>query len=191
MRGFDDCAAELVFTSAIDGPSEAVFQHLARAMGFVTLRTDPSEQVDAAIHAATSHGVGVVWVIDEGSAVTARVARELIDAHSQFSVLIATTPQSYARRVIEFGRTPMRMDLSPLSIDDSIEYMQYCLEHAGGSRTLFSDNTIVRLHELSLGALAEIAELAESSLALAAIHQLDEVPIAVVEAIQEQRSAAA
>jgi hypothetical protein len=168
-----------------------VFQQLAREMGFATLTSDPSEQVDAAIQAAASHDVGVVWVIDQGSTVTARVARELIDAHAQFSVLIATTPQSYARRVIEFGRTPMRMDLSPLSIDDSIEYVQYCLEHAGASRTLFSDNTTVRLHELTLGALADIAELAESSLALAAIHQLDEVPIAVVEAIQEQRCSAA
>ena len=189
MRGFGDRATELILTPGIEGSTASVFQRLSRSMGFVTLAVDPSKQVDAAIRTAATHGVGVVWLIDQGSTATGRVARELVDSHPRFSVLIATTPGSYARRVIEFGRTPMRMDLSALSRDDSIEYVRYSVEHAGGRSQLFGDDAIVRMHEVTCGALANLSQLAESCLALAAIHQLDEVTPGIVEAIQEQQAA--
>ena len=59
------------------------------------------------------------------------------------------------------------------------------------TRTLFPDNTAVRLHEMTGGAVAELAVLAESSLVLAASHRLDEVTPAIVEAIDQQTARAA
>jgi type II secretory pathway predicted ATPase ExeA len=85
----------------------------------------------------------------------------------------------------------MRIDLMPLSVTDTIDYLRFCLQHAGAPQQLFPDNAAVRLHEITGGMIADLAVAAESALVLTASHGLDEVTPAIVEAAEERISRAA
>lgn len=191
MRGFDDCAAEMVFTEGSHETPESAQLALCRALGYQELDGDLAARIDSAITATAQQGLQTVWLIDRCSVVTARIARDLANQHSNLSIVIGTTSGEFLRQIVEFGRCGMRIDLAPLSIDDAIEFVQHGLEHAGGSTELFCDNTVIRLHEMTGGILSELTVLAETSLALAASHSMDRVTPAIVEAVEEQSSWAA
>jgi general secretion pathway protein A len=191
MRGFDDCAAEMIITAGNHGTSMLAELALCQALGYRDLDGDLGWRIDAAISATAEQGLQTIWLIDGCSVKTVQLARSLTRKHSTLSVVIGTTTGQYLRQIVEFGRCAMQIDLAPLSIKDLVEYVQFSLEHAGGEAQLFSDNAIVRLHEMSGGVLAELVVLAESSLALAASHRLDQVTPAIIEAVDEQTSCAA
>ncbi len=191
MRGFGDCAAELVFTDGNQHDRDCVRAELCAALGYHYTAVDPADQIGRAIDATSSQGIETIWLIDRCATAATRVARDLIMSHENFSVVIGTTPEGLGKHTIQFGRSAMQIDLAPLSVEDTAEYVRYSLEHAGCTRQLFPDNTAVRLHEMTGGAIAELSALAESSLALAASHRMDEVTPAVVEAIDQQMARAA
>ena len=191
MRGFGDCAAEVVLTSGRQPGREAVQQELCQALGYQGVVGDCAEQLDRAIEASAQQGLQTIWLIDRCQAPAARVARDLVMAHSSLSVVISTTHEELGKQAVEFGRCAMQIELTPLSLEDTITYVRFCIDHAGGTRQLFPDNAVVRLHELTGGALADLAVVAESALALAASHTVDLVGSAFVEAIDEQIARAA
>jgi hypothetical protein len=186
MRGFDDHAAEMVLTDGIYASYGAAETDLSRALGFACMQDEASSQIDEALTVARRQGVQTIWMIDRCSVPAARLARDLTRNHPSFSFVIATSPQQSGKLALELGCCGMQIDLAPLSIEDTIEYLQYCVDHAGAKRCLFPDNAAVRLHEITGGAVADLAINAESALALAASHQMAEVTPAVIEAIDEQ-----
>jgi hypothetical protein len=186
MRGFGDSAAEMILTDGIQPSYGAAEAALCRALGYAGAQGEARSQINEALEVTCRQGVQTIWLIDRCCPPAARVARELTQSHPGFSFAIATSPKQTGKLAVELGRCPMRIDLIPLSIEDTIEYLQYCVEHAGGDRRLFPDNAAVRLHEITGGALADLAVAAESALALAASHQMNEVTPAIIEAIDEQ-----
>jgi len=63
------------------------------------------------------------------------------------------------------------------------------LEHAGGSRRIFSDAAVAQLYELSQGVPRRIRQLAELSLLASAAEELDEVTAAVVDSVYRSLTA--
>jgi hypothetical protein len=191
MQGFGDCAAEVIFTDGNQHHRDCVQAELCAALGYHYTAVDSDDQIGRAIEATARQGIETIWLIDRCATAATRVARDLIISHEKFSVVIGATPEDLGKRAIQFGQSVMQVDLTPLSVEDTAEYVRYSLEHAGCTRQLFPDNTAVRLHEMTGGAIAKLSALAESSLALAASHRMDEVTPAVVEAIDQQISRAA
>ena len=57
-----------------------------------------------------------------------------------------------------------RLLIPPASLEDTAEYVRYCLDRAGTDRALFPDDALATLHELSQGALREVDRLATAAL---------------------------
>ena len=156
------------------------------APGYRYAADDAEDKIAHAIEATARQGIETIWLIDGCATAAAAVAQDLILSHNNFSVVIGTTQENLERQASQFGRNAMQIELAPLSLEDTFEYVNYCLQHAGCTRQLYCDNAAVRLHEVTGGAIAELSAVAESSLALAASHRLDQVTPAVVEAIDQQ-----
>lgn len=191
MRGFGDQAFEFVVTSSSDPEPQQVLGALFRALGFATKANDLNGQIDDAIGALRQRDVGLVWMLDRGHVQALIAARDLAQRHPNLSVLFGCAKPVARRAAILLQACPMQIDLAMLSVDDVIEYVRFCLPRAGGESKMISDNTAVRLHEVTGGVLGRLATVAESSLALAANHCLDSVTPAVVEAVAENQRRAA
>ncbi len=191
MRGFGDLATELVITAGDHLDQRQALVDICRAMGFQRIMPDVSEQFDCALATLGQQDVRLVWMLDRCHPDIAKVAQEVASRHENLSVLFGCSQRMAGPTVVCLGRCPMQIDLSPLSLEDTCDYVGYCMERAGGNRQLFSDNTTVRLHEVTGGIICNLAIAAESSLALAASHQLDAVTPAIVEAYAERQRRAA
>lgn len=191
MHGFGDSAADVILTDGGQHHRDGVYAELCAAFGYHYTTIDSADHIRRAIEATACQGIGTVWLIDRCATAAFGVAKDMIMSHENLSVVMGVSPEQYDRYAMQFGRGAMQIDLAPLSVEDTAEYVNYSLEHAGCTRQLFSDNTAVRLHEISRGAIAQLSALAESSLALAASHRMDEVTPAVVEAIDQQTARAA
>jgi type II secretory pathway predicted ATPase ExeA len=191
MRGFGDCAAEVIVMDAATIPGCNVSDALCQSLGYSGDGGVVAQRISLALRASAQHGVRTVCMIDRCEPATALQARELLAQQRGLSVVMAIQPREHGRCAAAVGRCGVRIDLTPLELSDSIDYLRDGIEHAGGGPRLFPDNAAVRLHELSGGVLAELAVLAESSLAVAARHRLDEVLPAAVEAASEQVARAA
>jgi hypothetical protein len=191
MRGFGNSASEVVLTRGNHSFRAAIQSDLCRSLGYPAARGDLASKIKQAIDVSTSQGVQIIWLIDPGKSAAAHVARRLVRASHGLSVVLATTSDQWQRRAEEFGRCSMRIDLAPLSVADTIEYVRFCLAHAGAPEPLFPDNAVVRLHEVTGGRIADLAVAAESALALAASGRLGEVSPAIVEATAERIARAA
>ena len=192
LKGFGHRATEVLVTREDPVSGRSIHESLCRALGYPRVPVDPEDAVDRAFAAGAMQGVQTIWLMDRCHDGVARVARELSDAHSNVSVVIGVTPEQLVKQMSLFGRTGlMQIDLAPLSLEDTIDYVGYAMEHAGGTRKLFPDGTIVRMYEMTFGVLGRLSVLAESSLALAASYQMDEIGPEIVEAIGQQVSRAA
>ena len=160
-------------------------------MGFQSATTGFPQQLDDALRALSEQDVCLIWMLDRYPSDAISTVRDLADRHPNLSALFGCTPQVARQAAVQLGRCPMQFDLSPLSVDDACEYVQFCLERAGCNTTTISDNTTVRLHEITGGVIGRLAVAAESSLVLAASHKLDRVTPAVVEAFAEHHRRAA
>jgi hypothetical protein len=191
MRGFGDQATEFVVTSCSLPGRQQILSALFQALGFMSAAKDLDRQIDDAIGALRQQDVRLVWLLDRCHASTATIAKDLADRHPNLSILVCCTRPVARRAMLQLGKCPMQIDLSTLSVDDTCEYFQFCMHRAGGDLKAISDNTAVRLHEVTGGVIGRMAIAAESSLALAASHRLDRVTPAVVEAIAEHQRRAA
>lgn len=191
MRGFGDQATELISTTGCHPDRQQLVTDLCIEMGFEKLTPQVEQQFDAAIESLRKQDVSLVWMLDRCHPEVAELAQAIAGLHENLSAVICTTEQSVRPTVLRLGRCPMQIDLSPLSVDDTCDYVRYCLERAAGDPKIMSDNTSVRLHEITGGHLGKLSLAAESSLALAANHRFDTVTPAIVEAFAEGRRRAA
>lgn len=191
MRGFGDQATELISTQGVHRDPQRTKSDLCRAMGFEKVAQDVDLLIDEALKSLHQQDVGLVWLLDRCHPDAALIAQEITSRHENLSVILGCNRQSARQAILRLGRCPMQFELSLLSVDDSCEYVQYCIERAGGDLAAISDNTAVRLHEVTGGVIGQLANAAESALALAASHQMETVTPAVVEAFAERQRRAA
>ncbi len=193
MHGLGDCATEVVITEGLQPDCSEVAGGLGQALG---IRSEGGQSIslasiDRAIEGCHHNGVKVVWLVDGVAACTINTARSLLASHANLSVVIGATPAEHRRFAALFREVVVQVDLDPLSIDETADYLRGGLADVGCGRTLFQDGAIVRLHELTGGAIADLAIAAEVSLAVAARYQMDTVTTAIVEAALELHAQAA
>ncbi|TWU46746.1 hypothetical protein [Rubripirellula reticaptiva] len=203
--GFGDCAAEVILTSGVanatDGAQAA--QTLAEAMGTTLTEnlwtgedreTDPVNRISRSIQASSQKGIRTVWLIDDCAASTATLARDLVMADGDLSVVMGTTPENLSRMTSAFGRCCMQIELDALDVAETFRYIASGLRHAEfrinpnvstskPDEPVFTDTAIVRMHEISHGRLAALAAVAEASLQLGAAYQVSTITPSVVETI--------
>lgn len=184
--GFGDCAVEMLLTDGGQNDAGAVCTELGRALGITCRGSRMADAVDAAIGASSRQSVRTIWLIDGCGSVAAETARRLIDRHSMFSVVMGTRPEAAHRLSVTLGYCPLRIELSSLGLDDAQEFIRHGLYLAGGSRELFSDTAIVRLHEISEGRIGIMSSIAELALMVGAAGDCGRITAEMVDAVQEQ-----
>lgn len=77
----------------------------------------------------------------------------------------------------------LRIDLQPWEQGDTIEYVTAALKRAGRNRTVFSDDALVQLHELTHGVPRRINQLADLALLAGAGQGLEQVDAETVRTV--------
>ncbi len=192
-RGFGDCAAEVVLTAG-NGTATDVLNQFATGIGIRSSDEVTPEDLCRCIDASSRKGIRTVWMIDDCAAAAATVARDLVMGDGDLSVVMGCDADRVAKLTSVFGRCCMRIELEPIDVADSLRFIADALTHAGGKATMFTDAAVVRLHEMAEGRIASIADLAETTLQVAAGHRIDPITPSVVEAavesIEQHRHAA-
>jgi general secretion pathway protein A len=116
-----------------------------------------------------------------------RLAHCEATAESHLTIVLTAQPEN----VSELGRqllslVELRVDLSPWDLTDTHSYLTHCLARAGRPQSPFSEEAVMRIHELSEGTVRRIALLADLSLLAAAGQQLPIVDAHTVEAVYDE-----
>lgn len=101
---------------------------------------------------------------------------------SRITLIITCRTENLAQlspRILE--QAELRIEVEPLNLRETAEYLHACLAHVGGKEAIFSNAAIGRLHELCGGIPRQINQLAELSLAAAASQKLACVDTETVE----------
>ena len=195
MHGLGDCATEVVLTTGLHQNCGDVAGSLGQALAIHSNIDEPVtlEMVDLAIRASEADGVHVLWMIDGLHPCTITTARSLLASHGNLSVVLSVTPDEYCRFASLLGREDqtLRLDLDPLCVEETINYLGHALADVGCRRTLFDDGAAVRLHELTGGAIADLSLAAEASLVIGARYGLPMITTPIVEASLESLTQAA
>ena len=184
--GFGACAIEPMITRGDQGDPRRVYRDLADALRLGVRNGDARDSVHAVVDAGTRQSVRTVWLVDRAGTAAATVARELLDLGQAFSVVLGTDPAAAPRLAVRLGHCPLRIELTPWSLGDSIDFVHAALRRAGARGTIFTDTAIVRLHEIGEGRVAVIAGMAEWALIIAASHRLPRIGPDVVESVEEE-----
>ncbi len=194
--GFGDCAVELLLTDGRQCSIHRVMLDLAGALGFPIESQPIVPNIAAAIQASSRESVKVVWMIDHCSLPAARVAGRLAAQVPMFAALLVGGSNSACRLsqlLTDLPRSarPMQMELRPLSLSETGDYVRDSLGQSGGRPDIWSDSAIIRLYELAFGRLGRMSVAAESAMILAARHRMSTVSPAMVEAASERYARAA
>ena len=171
------------------GPAKSPDVALARLA--VEMSIDPfapglGRRLSEAIGASGRNQVRVLWMIDRCDPASAEAAASLAAGNRWLTTVLSTAPCDAANLSCWLDCCPLRVDLEPLSLDDSIGYLRYCLAMAGGREDIFEDTAAVRLHELSEGKLALLSAMAQVALLAAAALRVDTVSAQCVESAQHE-----
>jgi type II secretory pathway predicted ATPase ExeA len=98
--------------------------------------------------------------------------------------VMCTTTQAASALQVTLDCCPLRIDLEPFQLDDTIGYVRYSLAAAGCTNDLFDDSALIRLHELSEGKIAFTAGIAQLALMAAATLRSKRVTAKCVESCQ-------
>jgi type II secretory pathway predicted ATPase ExeA len=132
--------------------------------------------VETHVHELRRDKVHPVFLLDEAHLLHADMLAHLHilmnyewDAKALLSLVLVGLPElesSLSRRAHRslLTRIHHRFLIAPASVADTAEYVRYRLAAAGTDRTLFPDDALAALHELSQGALREIDRLATIAL---------------------------
>ena len=191
LRGVDDRAVEFVLTPGDLPDRRQMESNLCAALGFTSVCDNHESLIHQSVNVLRQQNMRLVWLVDQCCSATVRIVQEIVRPHRDVQILFGLDPNAIDQSAQYLGQVPMRIDLAPLTIDETCNYARFCIERAAGDRSILPDSTAIRLHEVTGGILGSVATAAESALALAASHRLDQVTPAVVEAFAEQQSQAA
>lgn len=106
----------------------------------------------------------------------ARLTRLETDPAARWTLILAAELEELERWPTTLLHTvDLRIDLYPWSENDTIDYVQHALVNAGCTAPIFTDEALVKLHELTLGIPRFIARLADFSLLAAAEAAVQEI----------------
>lgn len=189
MRGLGDHATEVIYTSHVANSVGAVEAAVCKALGLGSVPHNPGPVIGRVLRASKDQGIGITWMIDRCDRATVSKARRFAETQKILTMVLGVNSQESAPSV--FGAPDhgeLMIHLEPLSLADSLGYLRHGLRHAGANASMISDDAAVRMHEFSGGKLADLAAIAESSLALAARYRMNTIRPAVVEAITQHLS---
>jgi type II secretory pathway predicted ATPase ExeA len=126
--------------------------------------------------------------LDEAQPDAAHLAARLVAMpDSACTLVVSTRPEALGRmpqRLLE--HVWLRIDLAPLSRDETARYVQAALAAAGRPEVVFRDDALRRLHELSGGWPRKVDQLAELSLVAGASQQLSQIDADTIDAVHQE-----
>lgn len=138
------------------------------------------EQINNAVYQSCQRGVCPVLVVDEGQVIdNAEVFDEIrlltnfqLDHQNLLAILIMGQPE--LRGMLASSRfEPLRQrialhyHLQPLNLEETMEYLDFRLEAAGGTPGLFTPDAVQRIFELTGGVPRKINSMATNALLVA------------------------
>lgn len=136
------------------------------------------QAADALAAEESERGKHVVVIVDEAHLLAADQLEELrlltnadMDSHSPFACLLVGQPTLRRRKLGTFAaldqRIALRFAMPPMSPGETTDYIAHHLSLAGRTDTLFSDDAVALIHQVSRGLPRAINNLALQSLVAA------------------------
>lgn len=189
--GFGDTAVQMILTDGRADNRDDVWARIADQLRIqVPSNADLESKVSDTIRSLSRQGVRTIWLIDQCEETSASTARQLVNQDRHFSVVMGVEPEQAQASCLAFGQCPLRIELTPLSLEDSIRFIDWSMQtsrRAGISQhepAVFSDTALVRLHELGEGRMGLIGRVAELALIIGAAHQLKQINADLLESVQ-------
>ncbi len=167
MRGLGTCPLDVILTRS-HGEGSTAIQQLGSVLGQGCHDLPVGQMIDTAIQQSDRQGIRTLWFIENCTASTIGVAMDYARRHRNFSVVATTQPDQRSSLQLSAGVCGMQIQLTPLSPEDTVAYVDTALKQAGSTRAIFSETAIARLHRSSAGLIGDIAVIAESALTTAA-----------------------
>jgi hypothetical protein len=184
--GLGNNAVDAVLTTGGVGSTKAAFARLAVAMAIDPFGDRVVQRISESIAAAGRNQVRTLWLIDRCDAASAEAAAILSTTNRSICTVMCATESAARDLQPSLECCPLRIDLEPLQLDDTIGYVRYAVASAGGSDDVFDDSALIRLHELTEGKIAFIAAIAQLSLMAAATLRANSVSAECVESCQHE-----
>ena len=187
MRGLGSCPLDVILTRSNSEGLTAI-QQLGSVLGQGCHDFPVEQMIDTAIQQSDRQGIRTLWFIENCTASTIGVAVDYARRHRNFSVVATTHPDQRSSLQLSAGVCGMQIELSPLSSEDTVSYVDAALKQAGSKRPIFSETAITRLHCLSAGLIGDIAVIAESALTTAACRGLNKITPATIDVVVENHN---
>lgn len=162
-------------------------------------KDDLLEQINAVVFENYQRGVCPVIVIDEAQMITdAAVFDEIrlltnfqLDDRNLLGVVIMGQPElrdmlALPRFEALRQRIALNYHLLPLSVEETMEYLDFRLQVAGGSAGLFTTDAVHRIFELTGGVPRRINSMATNALLVAFGNDAALVDSAIIEEIKDE-----
>ena len=141
------------------------------------VKTDLLEQIGAALYQFYEDGICPVLILDEAQLVPYKETFDEIrlltnfqlDDHNLVSLVLMGQPE-LRKRLAHRGYEPLRQrigmqyDLQPLSLEETLEYLDHRIAVAGGEPGLFLPEAVERIHQYSSGIPRKINHAASLAL---------------------------
>jgi general secretion pathway protein A len=161
-------------------------------------KDDLLEQINAVVYESFQRGICPVIVIDEAQMITdAGVFDEIrlltnyqLDDRNLLAVVIMGQPElremlSLPRFEALRQRISLNYHLLPMSAEETMEYLDFRLEVAGGSPGLFTIDAVHRIFELTGGVPRRINSMATTALLVAFGSDATLINAAIIEAVKD------
>lgn len=186
MRGLGDCPIDVILTQGSSDHSSSI--HQLGAAYSVDGDTDIEvirHKIDAAIRQSDREGIRTLWLIEKCTVSNMSIASDLARKHRNFSVVATTQPDERTALQLSAGMCGMQIQLNQFCLQDTADYVETALRHAGGEQRIFSEASTARLHELSVGVIGDAAVIAESALTAAACRSLPMITPDIIDLVYE------
>ncbi|MEX0824846.1 MAG: hypothetical protein WD119_01700 [Pirellulaceae bacterium] len=184
--GFGDTAVDVVMTNHHGKKAEDVLRSLAVQLGALDHSAMLWRNVLERTIASARQQVRTLWLVDDATPEAAQWAGRLTSENRWVTAVLTTGRDNVSAIAGNLGACPLRIDLEPLSLQDTFNYIAQAIAAAGGQGEIFSDSAVVRLHEIAEGRIAVIARLAELAMQTAAGHDLQKISSDLVEVVQSE-----
>lgn len=157
------------------------------------------EQINSAVYANSQQGICPVLVIDEGQVVdNGEVFDEIrlltnfqLDNQNLMAILILGQPElrtmlSTPRFEPLRQRIALQYHLLPLSLEETMEYLDFRVEVAGGASGLFTPDAVLRIFELTGGVPRKINSMATNALLVAYGNDAAMIDSSVIDEIKDE-----
>lgn len=117
----------------------------------------------------------------------ARLARFDRSPDARLTIVLASRPERVGHLGVDLlEMADLRIDLEPWQRGDTENYLRAALTKAGGTESIFDDEAVARLQELSHGVPRRVGQLADLALLAGAGRQLRQIDAPLVESVYEE-----